>query len=101
MMASCSRRSELVGQSRLQFDKVTATPDRRPVATRFELQRPEFYQSRPSKFSRPLLRALVNRDVVPPRRPNVALARTADLLTRILDHFPPLRDPAGGARHSE
>ena len=52
-------------------------------------------------LSRPLLRALVNRDVVAPRRPNVELARTPNLLTRILDHFLPLRDPAGGARHRE
>ena len=52
-------------------------------------------------LSRPLLRALVNRDVVAPRRPNVELTRTADLLTWILDHFLPLRDPAGGARHRE
>ena len=46
-------------------------------------------------LSRPLLRALVNRDVVAPRRADVELARTADLLTWILDHFLTLRDPAG------
>jgi len=43
---------ELVGRSRLLFDKVTATPDRWPVTTRFELRWPEFYQSPPSKFSK-------------------------------------------------
>jgi hypothetical protein len=55
----------------------------------------------PEALSWPLLRALVNRDVVAPRRADVELARTADLLTWILDHFLPLRDPAGGARHRE
>ena len=39
--------------------------------------------------------------LVAPRRPNVELVRTADLLIWILDHFLPLRDPAGGARHRE
>jgi hypothetical protein len=33
--------------------------------------------------------------------PGVELARTADLLVRILDHFLPLRDPADGARERE
>ncbi len=52
-------------------------------------------------LKQPLSRALVNSDVVAPRRTDVELARTADLLTWILDHFLPLRDPAGGARHRE
>src|ERR1700730_1686419 len=50
-------------------------------------------------LSQPLLRALVGRDVVAPRRTDVELARTPDLLSWILDHLLPLRDPAGGARH--
>ena len=32
---------------------------------------------------------------------DIELARTADLLLRILDHLLPLRDPADGARHGE
>src|ERR1019366_8503726 len=52
-------------------------------------------------LSQSLLRTLVNRDVVAPRRTDVELARTPDLLSWILDHLLPLRDPAGGARHRE
>src|SRR5271163_415489 len=38
-----------------------------------------------------------NRRVVARRRSGIELARTADLLARILDHFLPLGDPADGA----
>jgi hypothetical protein len=52
-------------------------------------------------LSRPLLGALVDRHVVALRRTDVELARTPDLLSWILDHLLPLRDPACGARHRE
>jgi hypothetical protein len=52
-------------------------------------------------LSRPLLRTLVDRDVVASRRTDVELARTPDLLSWILDQLLPLGDPAGGARHRE
>jgi hypothetical protein len=52
-------------------------------------------------LGRPLLGALVDGDVVAPRRTDVELARTPDLLSWILDHLLPLRDPACGARHRE
>src|SRR3984893_5346187 len=42
-----------------------------------------------------------NRRVVARRRPGIELARTADLLARILDHFLPLGDPADGAGDRE
>jgi hypothetical protein len=38
-------------------------------------------------LSQPLLRALVDRDVVAPRRTDVELARTPDLLSWIFDHL--------------
>src|SRR4051812_41319625 len=41
--------------------------------------------------------ALVDRHVVADRSARIELARTADLLRRILDHFLPLGDPAHGA----
>src|SRR3972149_6042642 len=42
-----------------------------------------------------------NRRVIPLRRTGVKLARAADLLVRVLDHFLPLRDPADRTRHRE
>src|SRR5258708_27323253 len=42
-----------------------------------------------------------NRLVVARCRPGVELARAADLLARILDHFLPLGDPADGAGDRE
>src|SRR5581483_4762941 len=49
------------------------------------------------------LRLLASRDrlILAPRRAGVELARAADLLARILDHFLPLRDPADRARDRE
>ena len=48
-----------------------------------------------------ILPALVDRHVEAFARAGVKLARPADLLARILDHFLPLGDPAGGARNGE
>src|SRR3954469_10381309 len=45
--------------------------------------------------------ALGDRQVIPPRRAGVELARAADLLRRILDHLLPLRDPADRAGECE
>ena len=47
------------------------------------------------------LLAARDRNVVAPGRAGVELARTADALGRVLDHFLPLRDPADGARDRE
>src|SRR5215216_5422960 len=54
-----------------------------------------------SPLSRPALLAARDRHVIAPRRAGIELARTADLLARILDHLFPLRDPADGARDRE
>ena len=81
-----------------------ATPSRFGTINPIDMSKtesPKFTVSVKAATGWPLLRALVNRDVVAPRRPNVELARTPNLLTWILDHFLPLRDPAGGARHRE
>src|SRR5260370_18273912 len=51
--------------------------------------------SRPS--SPVSLLPLVNRNVAATRDAGIELARTADLLLRILDHLAPLADPADGA----
>src|SRR6185437_13481598 len=44
---------------------------------------------------------LVDGYIIAERRARVKLAWTADFLARVLDHFLPLRDPAGGARDGE
>src|SRR5215218_10255506 len=46
-------------------------------------------------------RPLGERQIIPPRRPGVELARAADLLRRVLDHLLPLRDPADRAGERE
>ena len=44
---------------------------------------------------------LIDRHVIARFRAGIDLARTADLLVRILQHLLPLRDPADGARQRE
>src|SRR5215469_9899447 len=44
---------------------------------------------------------LRHRQIFALRRTGIELARTAELLVRILDHFLPLRDPADGAGERE
>src|SRR6266851_9466287 len=45
--------------------------------------------------------ALVDRHELPPGGAGVELARPADLVFGVADHFLPLRDPAHGARQRE
>ena len=109
---SCARGFSffLIDRASRCFQQVTwfgirrATPSRYGTINPIDMSKtesPKFTVSVKAATGWPLLRALVNRDVVAPRRPNVQLARTPNLLTWILDHFLPLRDPAGGARHRE
>ena len=52
-------------------------------------------------MARPRAAALIDRYDVAIRGAHIELARTADALLGILDHFLPLRDPADGARDSK
>src|SRR4051812_12035643 len=55
--------------------------------------------SRRAPLLRPIgrLLPLVERNVIAAGNTRVELARTADLLVRVLDHLAPLADPADGA----
>src|SRR5690606_30734531 len=71
-----------------------------PTSTRGEKSKKGASQ-RPFSFRPECRSTLGDRHVVARSVASVELARTADLLARVLDHLLPLGDPADGARQRE